>query len=245
VSAKNNLASTFGELGQLNEAATMQREVLEKRRRILSDEHPSTIWAMSNLASTLGELGQLDDSIAMSKEAYIKLTALFGPCHPYSKVICRNLTRCWLTGLIEMFCETSPESEKVLVQQTVRDFTQTFGSQHPSTFLLTKTIANLYIGQEKLEEAEKMYEEALQGVGDTFIVDDELRGDVVARLGRLYMHHGRLTKAEDMLTRELHSFGEAPYKDHASAMNVYYWLVRSLLLPLYGFPTRAGCTAVR
>jgi len=37
-----NLASTLGQQGQLEEAASMMSEVLEKRRRILGEEHPRT-----------------------------------------------------------------------------------------------------------------------------------------------------------------------------------------------------------
>jgi hypothetical protein len=39
------------------EAAKIKREVLEKRRRILGEEHPDTISAMNNLANTLGNQG--------------------------------------------------------------------------------------------------------------------------------------------------------------------------------------------
>jgi hypothetical protein len=53
----NNLAITLGEQGQLEEAAPMMKEVLEKRRRILGEEHPTTISAMNNLVATLCSLG--------------------------------------------------------------------------------------------------------------------------------------------------------------------------------------------
>jgi hypothetical protein len=61
ISAMNNLASTFGDLGRRDEAAKMLQEVLDKRRQILGEEHPDTITAMSNLAVTLGNLGRLDE----------------------------------------------------------------------------------------------------------------------------------------------------------------------------------------
>lgn len=40
----------------------MKKEVLEKRRRILGEEHPDTILAMNNLAATLRDQGQLDEA---------------------------------------------------------------------------------------------------------------------------------------------------------------------------------------
>ncbi len=53
LAAMSNLAIYAGNQGKLDEAATMKREVLEKMRRILGEEHPGTIKAMSNLAITL------------------------------------------------------------------------------------------------------------------------------------------------------------------------------------------------
>ena len=47
--------------GQLEEAAVIREAVLDKKR-ILSDEHPSTISAISNLAITLGDKGRLEES---------------------------------------------------------------------------------------------------------------------------------------------------------------------------------------
>lgn len=61
----NNLANTLDKQGQLDEAAKMKKEVVEKMRRILGEEHPDTISAMNNLASTLGDQGQLDEAIAL------------------------------------------------------------------------------------------------------------------------------------------------------------------------------------
>jgi len=67
----SNLASTLGDQGKLDEAAAMKREVLEKRQRILGDEHPDTVSAMNNLASTLGDQGKLDEAV----ESYRKQQA--------------------------------------------------------------------------------------------------------------------------------------------------------------------------
>lgn len=50
ISAMNNLASTLGGQGKLEEAASMFMEVLEKRQRILGPEHPRTIVAKRNLS---------------------------------------------------------------------------------------------------------------------------------------------------------------------------------------------------
>jgi Tetratricopeptide repeat len=56
----NSLATSLHDQGELGKAVSMNREVLEKRKRILSDKHPSTITAMSNLANSLGDQGNVE-----------------------------------------------------------------------------------------------------------------------------------------------------------------------------------------
>jgi hypothetical protein len=58
------------------------KEVLEKIRHILGEEHPSTTLAMNNLASTLKVLGQLDDAANMSSEVLEKRRCILGKDHP-------------------------------------------------------------------------------------------------------------------------------------------------------------------
>jgi len=51
----NNLANTYRDQGGTGEAAALQEEVLQKRRRILGEEHPDTLASMNNLANTYSD----------------------------------------------------------------------------------------------------------------------------------------------------------------------------------------------
>jgi len=44
----NNLTATLGNMRELQAALSMQREVVEKRKQILGEEHPNTVSAMRN-----------------------------------------------------------------------------------------------------------------------------------------------------------------------------------------------------
>ncbi|KAF2464786.1 uncharacterized protein BDR25DRAFT_319046 [Lindgomyces ingoldianus] len=91
IDAINMLGVLFTDRGKLGEAAKMFREVLEKRKRILGDEHPDTISAMNNLASTLGDQGQLDEAAKMKREVLEKMTRIFGDEHPKTREATENL----------------------------------------------------------------------------------------------------------------------------------------------------------
>ncbi|QLI70555.1 uncharacterized protein G6M90_00g069140 [Metarhizium brunneum] len=72
----------FEEIGRWNEAALSQNEVLEKRQRILGDEHPDTILAMSNLAIMLGDQGKLDEAVLMKRKVLEKRKRILGRSIP-------------------------------------------------------------------------------------------------------------------------------------------------------------------
>jgi hypothetical protein len=53
LTAMYNLTLTLRGQGKLDEAATMQEEMLEKEQQILGDKHPDTLTTMRNLASLI------------------------------------------------------------------------------------------------------------------------------------------------------------------------------------------------
>ncbi|PVH92847.1 hypothetical protein DM02DRAFT_542782, partial [Periconia macrospinosa] len=58
--------------------------MLEKRRRILGEEHLDTITAMNNLALTLGDQGQLDEAAKMFEEVLEKRRRILGEDRPHA-----------------------------------------------------------------------------------------------------------------------------------------------------------------
>ncbi|KAH0593445.1 hypothetical protein MHUMG1_08902 [Metarhizium humberi] len=72
------------EVGRCNEAALSQKEVLEKTKRILGDEHPDTISAMNNLAITLEDQGELGEATLMKREVLEKRKRILGDEHPHT-----------------------------------------------------------------------------------------------------------------------------------------------------------------
>ncbi|KAF7778938.1 hypothetical protein Agabi119p4_3283 [Agaricus bisporus var. burnettii] len=54
----SGLALVYSEKGQWKEAEALQVMVVEKRKRLLGDDHPHTLTSMGNLALTYWNLGQ-------------------------------------------------------------------------------------------------------------------------------------------------------------------------------------------
>lgn len=60
-----NLVDSLWDQGKLGEVASMQKEVVEKSRRILGNEHPDTIRAINNLAIATRDQGKLEEAASM------------------------------------------------------------------------------------------------------------------------------------------------------------------------------------
>lgn len=56
----------------------MQKEVLEKRRRISGEEHPDTILAMNILAAMLEDQGHLVETMKMKEEVLEQRKRILG-----------------------------------------------------------------------------------------------------------------------------------------------------------------------
>ena len=53
-----NLAATYRNQGRWKEAEELELQVMETSKRVLSDEHPSTLTSMANLAATYRNQGR-------------------------------------------------------------------------------------------------------------------------------------------------------------------------------------------
>jgi hypothetical protein len=76
---------------QLEEAAAMKKEVIQKMKRTLGEGHPKTISAINNLAVTLVKQGQLKEAAAIMKEVFEKRKRILSEDHPDTISAMNNL----------------------------------------------------------------------------------------------------------------------------------------------------------
>jgi hypothetical protein len=56
------LAHDLRELGEVQAARDLDQDTLDRRRRVLGQDHPDTLASATNLAHDLRELGEADDA---------------------------------------------------------------------------------------------------------------------------------------------------------------------------------------
>ena len=66
--------------------------MLEKRGRILGEEHPDTLIAMHNLASAYHALGNLAKALELAEETFRKSQNILGKRHPFTIKVAKHLS---------------------------------------------------------------------------------------------------------------------------------------------------------
>ena len=143
------------EIGSWHEAAAIKREVLEKRQRILGDEHLDTIKAMSNLANTLRDQGKLEEAAAMVRKVLEKTQRILGDEHPNTIEAMSNLA-------ITLEDQGKLKEAAAMVREVLEKTQRILGDKHPNTIKAMNNLANTLGDQGKLEEAAAMKREALE-----------------------------------------------------------------------------------
>ncbi|RYC82197.1 hypothetical protein BFJ63_vAg14905 [Fusarium oxysporum f. sp. narcissi] len=186
----------FTEIGRWNDAAVPQKEVLEKRQRILGDEHPDTITAMNNLAATLSDEGKLDEAASMMKEALEKMQRILGDEHPDTLMAMNNLAAT-LRDQGKLDEAASMKREVLEKRQRI------LGDEHPNTIMAMNNLANTLSDQGKLDEAASMMKEVLEK--RQRILGDEHPDTLMAmnNLATTLRDQGKLDEAASMMTEAL------------------------------------------
>ncbi|KAH7304608.1 hypothetical protein B0I35DRAFT_401104 [Stachybotrys elegans] len=201
----------FFDSGRWNEAALAEREVLEKRRQILGDEHPSTISAMNNLANTLGDQGKLDEAALMEREVLEKMRRILGDEHPSTISAMNNLAN-------TLGDQGKLDEAALMKREVLEKRRRILGDEHPDTISAMGNLAVTLGDQGKLDEAALMKREVLEK--RRRILGDE-HPDTISAMGNLAVtlgDQGKLDEAalmkREVLEKRRQIFGdEHPYTE--------------------------------
>ncbi|KAF1830845.1 hypothetical protein BDW02DRAFT_506598, partial [Decorospora gaudefroyi] len=76
--------STYRNQGWWKEAEELEVQVMETRKRVLGEEHPSTLISMNNLAFTFMALGKVKEAFILMQDCYRLLDQVLGSLHPHT-----------------------------------------------------------------------------------------------------------------------------------------------------------------
>ncbi|MEU8387344.1 tetratricopeptide repeat protein [Micromonospora sp. NPDC048843] len=144
-----------GQLRSLNmEAVHIYREVLNRRRRLLGDDHRQTLASMNNLAVVLQNQGDLEAAERLHRETYERAGRVLGPEHPTTLSSMNNLA-----GVLQDLGNL--DGAQRLYEQTLAVRTRLYGPDHPNTLASMHNLAGIFRSTGDLTVARRMYEQVV------------------------------------------------------------------------------------
>ncbi|KAJ7106930.1 P-loop containing nucleoside triphosphate hydrolase protein, partial [Mycena epipterygia] len=89
--AMHNLASTYYDVGKLEEVEKLQVALVEKRKTVLGEDHPDTLTSMGLLANTYYALGKFVEAEKLQVVVVEKQKTVLGEDHPHTLITMHNL----------------------------------------------------------------------------------------------------------------------------------------------------------
>jgi serine/threonine protein kinase/tetratricopeptide (TPR) repeat protein len=137
------------------EAESLFREILETSRRVLGEEHPQTLLAMTGLANTYQIQERLDEAEALQRETLEIQRRVLGEEHPQTLMNMSNLGFAyWRHG---RYVDAEP-----LLRKTLEIQRRVLGEEHPETPHTMGALALTYGDEGKYEEAMALQHETLE-----------------------------------------------------------------------------------
>ena len=78
-------------MGRWADARDLAQDCLNRRRRILGEDHPSTLGSASNLAVVLRALGDVQAARDLHQDTLDRMRRVLGPDHPDTLASANNL----------------------------------------------------------------------------------------------------------------------------------------------------------
>ena len=156
LAARQALSGCMISQKKYGEAQSILNDVIEKRKKVLGDNHADTLTSVSTLATLYHQMKQLNKAEPLYKEVLTGRQALpdIGPSHPSTLSSMANLGMC-LSDL-EKFGEAEKLFTEVLNQQTSKH-----GSESKETIEATAQLALCHFKSGKSSASMPLYKQVL------------------------------------------------------------------------------------
>ena len=140
--------------GRASEARFLKESTLSVRRRVLGEEHPSTLISINNLAVTLRDLGDVSGAKDLHETALSVKRRVLGEEHPATLNSMHNLA-VTLRDLGDISDARALQESALLVRRRV------LGEEHPSTLISMNQLAVTLKALGESSGARELHESAL------------------------------------------------------------------------------------
>ncbi|MBL8878007.1 MAG: tetratricopeptide repeat protein [Phycisphaerales bacterium] len=183
------LADTLLALGLLDRAAAPQEEALGIRRRMLGDEHPSTLTSINNMGALLQAQGKPDQAEPYYLEALNQRRRVLGEEHPSTLSSINNM------GYVLQARGKLAEAESYF-REALEKCRRVLGDENRHTLTSINNMGYVLQVRGKLTEAEPYYREALDAYRRVLGEEHPETLPCLNNMANLLQAQGKLADAE-------------------------------------------------
>ncbi len=186
----------YGSIGLYPAAEGHLPTALEIAKRLLGDEHPKTLGAVTDLAYLYVDQGRHDEAETLYLQTLEIMKRVLGEEHPHTLTNMSNLAAVYLAQ--GRYDEAEP-----LCLQTLEVGKRTLGEEHPQTLPTMNHLAILYDNQGRYADAETLYLQTLE-ISKRVLGEEHPRTvQSMGNLASLYNSQGRYADAETLFLQTL------------------------------------------
>ncbi|KAJ0419344.1 hypothetical protein BJY00DRAFT_286324 [Aspergillus carlsbadensis] len=187
LSAMEWTSISLADTHQWKEAETLQLQLQDIRQRILGPDNAVVLKGLGRLARMYRYQGRLQEAFDLGTEVVRKMRSLYGDADAYTLDAVMNL--------VGTCRELSTDMEDLI--DALRAAIKSLAPEDSDMSRVTESLAEVYIRQWRLEEAETLLEEYLEKT--PYAIDE--RSDPRGRLVSVYRRQGKHREAEELAER--------------------------------------------
>lgn len=220
LNAKTDLAWSYWNLSNLNEALKLQLEVMVTSSKILGAEDPITLKAMDSLGSTYWICGRTIDAERLGEMAVDGMKKVLGAGHPHTLMATHNLGR-------TLMHRGRPKDAKVLQIEVLKARVKMLGPEHLDTLMSKADLGMSYHALGELAEAEQLLTDVLQARKRILGQEHAYTLWAINDLSKIYISRGLAVKAGNLLMSILDIVVRTLGKEHIGMLMTMHNLARA------------------
>jgi tetratricopeptide (TPR) repeat protein len=197
--------------GRYEEAGKLQVQVMQTRRRVLGNQHPSTLSIMNNLALTYTYQGRWKEAEQLQAQVVQTMKMVLGNEQPYTLAAILNLSMIYSN-------QGRWKLAKRLQVQVMQTRKRVLGNQHPDTLTSMNDLALTCKNQGRWKEAEEL---EVQVVQKRMRMLGDVHPSTLISMGNLaltYSNQGRWREAETLQVQVVETTKRVLGDEHPSTL---------------------------
>jgi hypothetical protein len=178
---------------RFEEAEPYYREAMQSYRRILGNEEPRTLVAISNMGYLLQARGRRDEAIPLWREALETRRRTLGNEHP-------DTLLSLITYGNALYAENRKAEAEVCMEEALATARQVLAPGHPLLLSALDSLGLVYRDRGKLPDAERLLREELDAQRHMHKSDHPAVANALANLGTVELASGGATHAAEAET---------------------------------------------